>query len=195
MVLRTGASPSVSTLTFEIKTNTTGNNKMLIKISTYCATAILSFCMVNLVFAQDTTTEKQTTQTATINDVAWIAGNWQGEAMGGQFEETWNKPSGGTMMGMFKLIQKGNVAFYELCTIVEKENSLVLRIKHFNHDMSGWEEKDKCMEFPLVSANENEAKFDGLVFKKTGDDSLLITVTTKRGDRVSTLKFPAKRVK
>ena len=166
---------------------------MLVKFTTYFAVAFLTVCMTSLVYAQDSS--KSDKKSYSIDDLAWIAGNWQGEAMGGQFEETWNKPSGGTMMGMFKLIQNDKVVFYELCTIVETDQSLVMRIKHFHPDMKGWEEKDKCMEFPLVSVDENEAKFDGLVFKKTGEDSMLISVNVNQGGRESVLKFPAKRAK
>lgn len=39
---------------------------------------------------------------ATIDQVAWIQGSWQGEAFGGTVEEVWNSPSAGSMMGMFK---------------------------------------------------------------------------------------------
>ena len=30
--------------------------------------------------------------TATIGDMAWLAGNWEGEAFGGTFEEIWGAP-------------------------------------------------------------------------------------------------------
>ncbi|MEC8554174.1 MAG: DUF6265 family protein [Planctomycetota bacterium] len=73
---------------------------------------------------------------------AWIAGIWSGEAFGGQFEETWNRPSGSSMMGMFKIVREGRVAFYELLTIVAKDDSHVLRLKHFDGSLKGWEEKD-----------------------------------------------------
>ena len=83
-----------------------------------------------------------------LEKIAWIAGDWHGEAMGGSFEEAWLPPSAGTMVGVFKFIKDGEVGFYELLTIVPTEDdSLVLRLKHFHGDLKGWEEKDKSIEF------------------------------------------------
>ena len=131
----------------------------------------------------------------TIDDLAWIAGHWRGEGLGGEFEETWNKPLGGEMIGMFKLVRDGKVSFYEILTIVPKGKSFVLRLKHFNAKLEGWEAKDKSVEFPFVSATESQIKFKGLTFKKINEDQIHIIVQTKRGDKVSELKFVGKRVK
>ena len=40
--------------------------------------------------------------------------------------------------------------FYEICTIVEENNSLVLKLKHLNRDLTGSEEKDEVRAFPLA---------------------------------------------
>ena len=161
-----------------------------LKTTTAFLATLMIVCTATTVFAQDKAEEKSKSA-ASIDDIAWIAGNWQGEALGGKFEETWNKPFGGTMMGMFKLVQNDKVVFYELCTIAPKDDSFVLRIKHFHADMKGWEAQNESMEFPLVSASKTEVKFDGIVFKKTGDDSMHITVNVEQG----TMKFPCERVK
>ena len=124
---------------------------------------------------------------------AWIAGSWSGEALGGQFEETWNRPSGPGMMGMFKLVRDGKVSFYELLTIVPKENSLVLRLKHFDGSLKGWEEKDESQEFPFVSANRKEVRFKGLVFKRVSRNEMQIVVQTKSGDETQELVFNCKK--
>ncbi|MEM7559887.1 MAG: DUF6265 family protein [Planctomycetota bacterium] len=124
---------------------------------------------------------------------AWIAGSWSGEALGGQFEETWNRPSGPSMMGMFKLVREGKVSFYELLTIVPKEDSLVLRLKHFDGALKGWEEKDESQEFPFVSADRKEIRFKGLVFKRISRNEMQIVVQTKSGDETQELVFNCKR--
>lgn len=48
---------------------------------------------------------------------------------------------------MFKLVWEGKVALYELLTIVAKDDSLVLRLKHLDGSLKGWEEKDESQEF------------------------------------------------
>lgn len=133
------------------------------------------------------------TKRPTVDDLAWIAGHWQGEAMGGSFEETWNPPFGGTMMGMFKFVKNDEVAFYEILNILEENGKLLVRLKHFDKGLVGWEEKDKSIEFPFISMTKNEAIFDGLKFFRVDDDTLKIVVTMKNGDKSTDLDFVCKR--
>lgn len=125
---------------------------------------------------------------AIISELSWIQGSWQGEAFGGQTEEIWSAPSAGSMMGMFKLISEGEISFYELMTIVEKEGTLLLRIKHFDKDMKGWEEKDTSVEFPLVDKKRNAVYFDGLTFKKLSDRHMNVYVDIE-GEEVEFVFF------
>lgn len=106
---------------------------------------------------------------ASVNDVAWITGHWQGTGLGGVSEEYWAPPMGNAMLGMYRLVKSDGVAFYEILTIAEDAGSIVLRLKHFNPDLTGWEEKAKTVDFRLVKLGKNEAWFDGLTFKRTGD--------------------------
>lgn len=114
---------------------------------------------------------------ATISQMAWLAGAWTGEGLGGQVEETWNAPSGGTMVGLFKLVHGDQPSIYEIELIVEEHRSLVWRVKHFNPDFSAWEEKAEHVSFPLVKIEEEAAYFDGLTVMKDGDDGLKVFLT------------------
>ena len=65
-------------------------------------------------FAQSTRTENtlqlddpDDRPAATIDDVAWLAGTWEGEAFGGTFEEVWMEPSLGTTVGSYKRMHGG----------------------------------------------------------------------------------------
>ena len=49
-----------------------------------------------------------------LENIKQISGNWKGEAFGGQTEENWSEPSGGSMMATFKLVNDGEVSFYEI---------------------------------------------------------------------------------
>jgi hypothetical protein len=119
---------------------------------------------------------------ARIGDVAWIAGHWQGEAFGGMAEEMWSPPFGGSMMGMYKMVKDAAVVFYEFLTIVEDGDSLLLKLKHFDAALNGWEEKDVSIEFPLVACSANEVYFDGLTFRLADRDTLEAYVLLKRQD-------------
>jgi hypothetical protein len=105
-------------------------------------------------------------QRPNIETVSWLAGNWKGEAFGGIVEEIWSQPAGGTMMGMFRLIKDGKVSFSEFEEIVDQDNGLVFRVKHFTSAFVGWEEKEKSIDFKFLSSTENEIHFDGLTLIK-----------------------------
>ncbi|MEL6923283.1 MAG: DUF6265 family protein [Bacteroidota bacterium] len=109
-------------------------------------------------------------QTATIADMDWMVGNWQGEGLGGKVHEVWSQPRAESMMGMFQMYQDDGVVFYELCQIVEKGNSLVLRIKHFSGDFVAWEEKTETVDFPLIKIENQTAWFEGLTYQRVGDE-------------------------
>jgi hypothetical protein len=117
---------------------------------------------------------------ATIDAARMLIGGWAGKGFGQQFEETWNAPSAGTMVGMFKVFSdQDGVSFYELMIIEEVEDSLVLKVKHFNSDFSGWEEKDDFVAMPLVEASENELHFNGLSFYRINDNRIDTYVAIK----------------
>ncbi|MFZ5619227.1 MAG: DUF6265 family protein [Pseudomonadota bacterium] len=81
------------------------------------------------------------------------------------------EPAGGHIMGMFRqLTSEGAPRFYEFYTIAEEDGSLTLRIKHFNPDMTGWEEKTQSVAFRLVAIEGTTAYFDGLTFSRRGED-------------------------
>lgn len=119
---------------------------------------------------------------AAISDVAWLAGHWVAAALGGEAEEIWSAPKAGSMMGMYRLVRNGKVAFYELQTLVQENGSLVLRLKHFNADLTGWEEKQKTVDFRLVSMGEGVLQFEGMTFQREGDTKLTVYLAIKRKD-------------
>lgn len=109
---------------------------------------------------------------AKISDVAWLAGSWTGTAFGDRFEEVWNPPSAGSMVGMFKLLDGDSVAFYEILLIVEEEGSLSLRVKHFDKSFVAWEDKEEFISFPLVRLEEGAVHFSGLSFYRQTEDEI-----------------------
>jgi hypothetical protein len=117
---------------------------------------------------------------ATLAAVAWLAGGaWQGTGLGGEVEERWSAPAAGAMMGMFRLIRKDAegrpaVVFYEFLLFLEEKGSLVLRLKHFDAGLIGWEEKDRSVTFRLARVEPDAISFDGLTFKRTGPDAMTV---------------------
>jgi len=116
--------------------------------------------------------DEKGSEKATLEDISWLAGNWTGEAFGGEFEENWSKPTGGSMMFNFKLVAEGKVVFYELGHIIEKDNSLLYQIKHFDQNLKGWEEKDKSEDFRFIKKEKNRMYFDNFTFEKVSDNEV-----------------------
>jgi hypothetical protein len=128
-----------------------------------------------------------------LENIAWIAGTWHGEAFGGQTEETWSEPSGGSMMASFKLINDGKVTFYEIEVIREIENSLLLQLKHFGPDLRGWETKDETVDFPLIEITENKVVFEGMTFEKVSKNEMNVYVAIKDDGKTETVTFNYKK--
>ncbi len=127
-------------------------------------------------------TEGQGSPDATIDDAAWLAGNWSGKSTDGLAEESYLQPAGGSVVGMFRQLKDGKPTFYEFLVISEHEGSLLYRIKHFNPDMHGWEKQNESIDFPLVKATENALYFDGLTYMKTGESTMSAYVRIEYGD-------------
>lgn len=106
---------------------------------------------------------------AKIEDLAWLEGQWVGQGLGGETEETYSGPLGGTIVSYFRYVKDGKPVFYELVTLVEQGGSVLMRLKHFHPDLKGWEEKDKTVDFKLVALEREAAYFDGLSIKREGD--------------------------
>lgn len=119
---------------------------------------------------------------ATLADVAWLAGHWQGPALGGYSEEIWGAPLGGSMMGSYKLVRGDSVIFYEILALVEDDTTLVMRLKHFGADLTGWEERDEVVSFPLVRITPTEAYFEGMTIRRQGPDGLQIQLAMHQED-------------
>jgi hypothetical protein len=105
---------------------------------------------------------------ARIEDLAWMTGRWIGEGFGGQLEETWNPPMGGAMVATFRMLSDSQPAFYEICLIAREGNSLMYKVKHFNPDLSAWEDKEEMVRFPLIKMEPGKVWFEGLTLMRKG---------------------------
>ena len=144
----------------------------------------------NLLFLDD----NQQSPPADLSVIQWLSGHWRGEAFGGVVEEVWSPPLGGSMMGAFKLVVEGQVQFYEIETISQVNDTLIFRLKHFNKDLTGWEEKDKKVDFKLVKVTDNKVYFNGLTIERLSDKEINIYVAIEHEGNTTEEKFNYKRV-
>ena len=129
---------------------------------------------------------------AKIEAMAWLAGYWEGEGMGGRIEDIWMPPRDGVILGAFRLTKPDGKGFYELFSIEEHESSLRFVVKHFHPNWVGWEEKDQALKMPLKRISESEASFGGVVFRREAPDALTVDLTMRMRDgttRTEVLRF------
>ncbi|MBW4330604.1 hypothetical protein KY084_06905 [Stakelama sp. CBK3Z-3] len=129
---------------------------------------------------------------ADINSLSWLAGSWEGEGMGARASETYSAPTSGQIAGHFVMAgEDGKVAFYELMQIVPRGESLVYRLRHFNADLTGWEDAKggKAVEFPLLAVEGEDFYFDGLTLDRDGDDALTVWVAIEQDGTVEEVPF------
>jgi hypothetical protein len=112
-------------------------------------------------------------------------------------DEVWSEPAGGAMVGYFRLVRDGKPVFYEIMTLLESENSVEMRLKHVNPDMTGWEEKAGYVTFRLVRQDATGAYFEGLTFKREGADKIdgYIALRDRATGTVREEKLTYRRVK
>ncbi len=151
----------------------------------YLLLLLLSLSMLAPALAQTTNTrrlpEGSAPPPARVEELAWLTGNWLGTGFGDLSEETWQPPKGGSMLGLFRQHKDGKPMFYEFLLLLETEGTVELRLKHFNPDGTGWEEKDKYLTFRLVALEPNAAYFSGLTYRLQGEN-LEIFLALKNND-------------
>ena len=119
---------------------------------------------------------------AKISDLGWLVGQWTGEGFGATLYETYSAPIGGQMPGHFYVAKDGKPSLYEFVMIAEVGDSIEYRVRHFNPDMTAWEDKAHFIRFPLVAFDRDNWYFEGLTIRRTGPDTAEHVVLIKSKD-------------
>lgn len=125
-----------------------------------------------------------------VDSLAWMAGRWSGDALGGTADEVWAPPLGGQMVGAFRAVKDGQVQFYELITLLVVEGRLNVRLKHFSDELHGWEQPAETVDFPLNDHADGVWYFAGMTIARVDDDHMTVYVRVA-DDQV--LDFPYER--
>ena len=121
---------------------------------------------------------------ATIKDVLWMQGNWQCAKWKGICHENWSDSVGHAMASVFQYQSNGKINIYELINVSEVASSLVMKLKHFNKDLKGWEHKDSTVTFRLLRIEPKAAYFDGITYKRIDQSHLdVFVILGKQGEQ------------
>jgi hypothetical protein len=134
--------------------------------------------------------------------LSWLAGDWRTKFGDDDLEEHWSAPFGDSMMGVFRWVKGGKVWMFELLSIVGDGDDIVFRLKHFDNQMVGWEEKDKSLSWKLSKSSAEELVFEKpdqkqasrLVYRRSGDNELHVRLEGEHDGKPSVKEFKFTRV-
>lgn len=123
-----------------------------------------------------------------LSDLSWMTGYWKGTGLGGDCDELWLPAVDNSMQGIFRFSKEGILNFSEYMLIVEENNSLTIKLKHFSRTLEPWEEKDKWVSFRLVKIEGQTAYFSGLTYRRE-NDVLTVSLRMKKNEETWTEEF------
>ena len=121
-------------------------------------------------------------ETAKIADLNFLAGAWRGALGDTTIEEHWMSADGDALIGMYRETNKGKTGTTEMCAIWSREAGPVLLLRHFAPGLIAREEKDKPLEFGLISIAGKRAVFQmaetktRLTYERTSERELMVTL-------------------
>ena len=128
---------------------------------------------------------------AKLSDLAWIAGRWVDDRDGNLSEEVWTAPSGDTMLGMWRYVAGGKTRVVEILRIAVEDGGPVLRLRHFDRELVGREERTQSVVLRLVEWKRRSARFQGppvgasglvtIHYRRPDDDRLVVTLEKEGG--------------
>lgn len=137
--------------------------------------------------------DDQTPGKGKVEDLSWMVGYWTGSGLGGECEEVWMPAVDDHMIGTFRFWENGKLVFSEFMNLLQEGESISMKLKHFNPDLSGWEEKEEWTTFRLIELSENKVWFDGLTIERIGDVMIYQLALTENGERtIEELRFTKK---
>jgi hypothetical protein len=123
----------------------------------------------------------QSRPVAEVEELSWLAGAWTGMGITGPAREVYSPPTGGVIVGHFIQQRDEGVGFYELITVRPDGKSITYCLRHFNPDLTAWEEKNEVPCFPLIARERDTWYFDGLTVRRESDDAMVVAVRVTAG--------------
>ena len=115
--------------------------------------------------------------------------------MGSRVTETYSAALGGRITGHFAMADdKGGIAFTEIVDYVPIGGSLAYRVRHFNPDMTGWEDATRRpVVFSLIATEKDRWYFDGLTVERHARDAMTMWVRITEDGTTKDVPFRFRR--
>jgi len=119
----------------------------------------------------------------TLDDVAFLAGCWEGSTGdGGLLRETYTSPRAGAMLGNSQMVRGDRTQFFEFIQLVQTADGVVYR---------PMPNARSAASFPLVAASDQDAVFENaandfpqrIAYRYDGARTLLARIEMLNGDK------------
>jgi hypothetical protein len=91
-----------------------------------------------------------------LDELNWIIGSWYGGNNTEKMEEHWFPRLGDALSGWFRWKKENSIFLYEFMLFQQVDKATKLKIKHFDANLVGWEEKDKWVEYEAWESRPNK---------------------------------------
>jgi hypothetical protein len=112
---------------------------------------------------------------ATLQNLAWLAGCWEGRQGQASLEEIWSKPAGGTMLGLGRTVKDGKTTSFEFMQFREENASLVFLPQPGGGERTSFPLKDFFGE-KLTFENKEHDFPQRVIYERKGPGSLLAAI-------------------
>ena len=138
------------------------------------------------------TAAEQAPVPARLDQLAWMAGDWQMSDGDAEVEEHWIAPKGGLMLGIGRTVKGGRAVEFEFMRIEQKGEGLVYLASPGGRPAT---------PFPLVERGESSAVFESALefprrvsYRKNADGTLTARIEGTRDGRPAAREWTWRRV-
>ncbi len=129
----------------------------------------------------------------TLDDIAWLAGCWQGGGQGTEFDEHWMGQAGFTMLGMSRTVTEDKTVAYEFLRIHQEDDGI-----YYTSIPSGQTQAS----FKLVKCDDRSVEFENpdhdfpqhIIYRLEEDGALTATIKGNYKGAFKQVDFPMRRV-
>ena len=152
------------------------------KIKTFISgTAIfISICLSTSAFAKSNNQYE-------LKDLSWLTGTWlDSPKQYKEFETLWSPVRGNSMVGTTRVVWKGELAFYEILTMIQNSEGIFYRFDYYNKklDQKSDQKSGQKSEYKMIETNRFKLihlEHQKAVFKHMKSNDELTLEITKDG--------------
>ena len=139
---------------------------------------VILLAMMVVALAQktaETPAPKPAQREATLENLAWLSGCWEGRQGKATIEEIWSKPAGGSMLGLGRTVKDGKTISFEFMQFREENGSLVFLPQPQGGTLTSFPLKDSFGE-KLTFENKEHDFPQRVIYERKGPGSLLAAI-------------------